>query len=369
MKIKEIKCEQFNVNDDNYNIIEVLFANGDFVEIGQLLFELDSSKAVIEVESKHKGFFYTIYQKGEDILVNSTLYIISESKIDNIEDFFEKNRTNNKNTYKNEKIYTERAKIYIEKNKIDVSTLEESFITLELLQNKFGIQNMILDKCNTNKIQRIAIIGAGKGLIQILDIIFNSNQFIPVCVYDDTPEKQNELFYNIPVVGYVNPIEISKDFENNRFDLIINSVSTSIEFRKNIYLKLKEYNIPFANLIHKNAIIGFNVDIGEGNVILADVVVGASTSIGNDNFISSKCNIEHHNKLCNHITFGPNVVTSGSVEISDEVKFGTGIFIEPKIKIGNNSLISSGSIITRNIPSDTIVINESSNLKFKTAVK
>lgn len=368
MKIREIKCEQFNVNDDTYNIVEVLCDNGDIVKVGQLLFELDSSKALIEVESKHEGFFYTIYKKGISISVNAILYIISDTQIDNIEGFFENIEAKNKSTFENEKVFTEKAKAFIDKNKIDVSIIEESFVTLELLQNKFGIREMILDNCNTNKIKRIAIIGAGKGLVQILDIIFNSNQFIPVCVYDDTPEKQNEYFFNIPVVGNVNPAEIISDYKNNKFDLIINSVSTSIEFRKKIYNKLKEYNIPFANLIHKSAILGFNVSLGEGNIILADVVVGASTIIGNDNFISAKCNVEHHNKLGNHITFGPNVVTSGSVDISDEVKFGTGIFIEPKIQIGENSLISSGSIITRNIPANTVVINEGSNLKFKTVL-
>lgn len=369
MEIIEIKCEQYNVNDDNYNIIDVLCNNGDIVKTGQVLFELDSSKALIEVESKLEGYFYTIYNKDESISVNSTLYLISKKQIENIESFFEKSKSGQKDFLDNEKVFTNKAKEFIEKNKIDVSKFEESFITLELLQNKFGLNNMILDNCNTNKIKRVAIIGAGRGLVQILDIIFNSTQYIPVCIYDDTPEKQNAFFFNIPVVGLVNPIEILNDFENNKFDLIINSVSTSIEFRKSIFKKLKAYQIPFANLVHKNAIIGFNVNLGEGNVILADVVVGASTIIGNDNFISSKCNIEHHNILANHITFGPNVVTSGSVEISDEVKFGTGIFIEPKITIGENSIISSGSIITRNIPSNTIVMNESSNLKFKTIFK
>ncbi len=365
MDIKKVKCEQYNVNDNNYSIVEVKCCNGDVVKVGQLLFELDSSKALIEVEANYEGYFYTTHQKGVSISVNDTLYIISDSQIDNFEEFFEKSIIKSKNASQDEKVYTEMAKAFIQGNKLDVSAWEETFITLELLQKKLGIKNFILDECNTNKINRIAIIGAGKGLVQILDIVFNLNQFIPVCIYDDTPEKLGSVIFNIPVVGKVDPLSILNDFENNKFDVIINSVSTSIPFRKSIYEKLKEHRIPFANLIHRSAIIGFNVNLGEGNVILADVVVGASTKIGNDNFISAKCNIEHHNTLGSHSTFGPNVVTSGSVDISDSVKFGTGIFIEPKISVGNNSVIASGSIVTRNIPANTIVINESANIKFK----
>lgn len=366
MKIFEVKCEQFNANDHTYDIAEILFNSGDFVNEGELLFELDSSKALIEVESKFTGFFYTKYNRGNNVAVNSILYLISDTEITDYNSFFDETISVENIDLKDDKVYTLKAKEFVEKNNVDTSLIEETFVTLELLQNRFGKKDLILESCNVNKIFRVAIIGAGKGLIQVLDIIFNSNKYIPVCIYDDTPDKQSVCIFNVPVVGVVNHRRILEDFENGKFDCIINSVSTSIEFRKNTFNKLKEYNIPFANLIHDKAIIGFNVDLGEGNIILADVVIGTNTRIGNNNFISSKCNIEHHNILGDHITFGPNVVTSGSVEIGDEVKFGTGVFIEPNVIIGNNCVISSGSFITKNIPTNTIVLNENLNIKFKT---
>jgi acetyltransferase-like isoleucine patch superfamily enzyme len=49
------------------------------------------------------------------------------------------------------------------------------------------------------------------------------------------------------------------------------------------------------------------------------------------------------------------VFTSSRVQIDDKVKFGTGIFIEPGIKIGSESIISSGSILTLDIPEKSIV--------------
>jgi len=48
-------------------------------------------------------------------------------------------------------------------------------------------------------------------------------------------------------------------------------------------------------------------------------------------------------------------MTSSRVQIGDKVKFGTGIFIEPGIKIGTNSIISSGSIITFDVPENSVV--------------
>jgi acetyltransferase-like isoleucine patch superfamily enzyme len=83
--------------------------------------------------------------------------------------------------------------------------------------------------------------------------------------------------------------------------------------------------------------------------------MGACAKIGNNNFISAYCSIEHHNELHNHSSFGPGVLTSSKVIIKDRVRFGTGIFIEPHITIGEDSIIASGAIITKDIPSNTLI--------------
>lgn len=362
--IKKVKCEQFNVNDDQYKIIDIFFSNGDFIGKGELLFVLDSSKAAIDINAESEGFFYTVFKENDTVSVNSTLYVISEKKIEDVSTYFETN-TSKVVAENSEKVITEKASELIASNNIDISFFEEDFITVELVNGLLNKTNIILENSNTNKINRLAIIGAGQGLIQVLDIVFKCNNYLPVCIYDDTPNKIGTNIFNIPVKGPVNYENIVDDFHSGIFDVIINSVSTSIEFRKNVFEFLNRCNVPFANLIHPKADIGFNVKMGAGNIILSDVTIGACTSIGNDNFISAKCNIEHHNIVGNHVTFGPCVITSGSVTISDEIKFGTGIFIEPKINIGKNSIISSGSIIVRNILSDTIVSNENLGLKFK----
>jgi acetyltransferase-like isoleucine patch superfamily enzyme len=61
--------------------------------------------------------------------------------------------------------------------------------------------------------------------------------------------------------------------------------------------------------------------------------------------------------LGDHNTFGPSVVFSGSCTIGNEIKFGTGIFIEPRVKIESNSIIASGCIVQRNIPEYSILRN------------
>jgi acetyltransferase-like isoleucine patch superfamily enzyme len=97
-------------------------------------------------------------------------------------------------------------------------------------------------------------------------------------------------------------------------------------------------------------VVGINVQLGEGNVVMALCHFGACATVGDNNFLSAYCSIEHHCVLGSHCSFGPGVVTSSRVHIDDRVRCGTGIFVEPGVTVGAESVIASGLAIAQNIP-------------------
>lgn len=46
---------------------------------------------------------------------------------------------------------------------------------------------------------------------------------------------------------------------------------------------------------------------------------------------------------------------SGCIEVMDNVFIGAGVIIMPNIRIGENSIIAAGSIVTKDVPSNSIV--------------
>jgi acetyltransferase-like isoleucine patch superfamily enzyme len=373
MNVLTVTCQQFNVNDSSYKVLEISFSSGAAVRRNDLLIALDSSKAVLDIESEGEGFFYTNIKVGNEVTVGQPLYIISKERIDDINtinSYFSFNDMELEDTEtKSSKIITKTARRLLIDNGIRESEFKADVITEEIvnqyLSNMKKVVPMILENANNKAIKKIAFLGAGQGLIQVLDIIYSTGQFIPYAIYDDAPEKQGIKIANILVKGPVNFDAIINDFKNGEFDVIVNVVSTSIGFRKKSFEILSNAGVPFANLIHPTAYVGFNNVIGTGNIILTHVSIGPCTEIGNNNFISSKCNIEHHNVLGNHCTFGPGVMTSGIVRIGDQTKFGTGIFIEPKISIGKRSIIASGCIINKDVPDDVVAYNHGLKLLTK----
>ena len=50
-----------------------------------------------------------------------------------------------------------------------------------------------------------------------------------------------------------------------------------------------------------------------------------------------------------------NRVVFGDIIISDNVWIGAGVIILPNVSIGINSVVAAGAVVTRNVPSNTIV--------------
>jgi acetyltransferase-like isoleucine patch superfamily enzyme len=374
--------EQINVSDNEYKVVELNIKNNN-VKVGDILFSYESSKSTFDVVSEIDGFLYFNpdvklnfeYKIGTLIAVTS----INKLSQNEIEDIFKSDDISIDTIQKNDQIViTKKAQILIDKYNIDISKLKDvSIITEELVQNlvtKRKFDNDFQDisfyysneKMNnfTIKPKKLAIIGAGKAALQLLDAIISSGSHTPVIIYDNNENLTNQTLLNIKIKSTISTDVILSDFQDGIFDEIIISFSGDIMNRERIYQDLKNNKIPLGNVIHKTALISSYTSLGVGNLIFANTRIGPFTHLGDNNVISAYCNIEHHNSIGSHNTFGPTVVFSGSCTVGDQNRFGTGIFIEPNVNIGSKCIIASGLTILNNIPNNKLVRNIS-KLEYK----
>ena len=81
----------------------------------------------------------------------------------------------------------------------------------------------------------------------------------------------------------------------------------------------------------------------------------ATGASGSGTTISSNSTIEHHNKIGVAFCCGPSFSTSGIVEIGNLVRTGINVGIEPFVKIGDEVVLASGTIITKNVENFEII--------------
>lgn len=355
----ELHIEKINVSDNKFLVTKLHQQNGSEVKAGDLIYSIESSKASKDVTAPCDGFIFFAngIKEFEEYPAN---YLIAQI-VDTNENPFAKVAETAEVTEATEEtkdevnvIATKEALSLAAKHGVDLSKIDAEYITkwdvleyIKLLDlGTFGYNSTI---------KRVALIGAGLGAMQVIDLISHLDGFRAVALYDDTPEKQGTFVYGVPVVGKIDFESITMDYKMGKFDYIVNAISTSNEFRKKCFDELTALEVPYCNLIHPSAVIGHYVTMGTGNIVLPFTHIGPNTVLGNDCFLTAKASIEHHNVVGSHVTCGPSVMTSGCVTIGDCVRFGTGVFVEPHVEIGDNCLIASGTIVTNNVPENTIV--------------
>ncbi|ESK56749.1 acetyltransferase [Acinetobacter tjernbergiae] len=203
---------------------------------------------------------------------------------------------------------------------------------------------------------KLIIIGAGGMGREVAWLARRCNRKI-VGFLDDTIEKQNLVFNEVPVLGLVESYEKYLDCD---FILGIGNPRAREKIINNVLKKVKN----FATLVDPTALIGENVNLGEGVIIGAGSILTLDIKVGNHVIININTTISHDVIIKDYVTIAPNVALSGNIEVGKLVEIGTNAAVREKLHINNGAMIGMGAVVTKDISNNKIVIgNPAKNFK------
>lgn len=203
-------------------------------------------------------------------------------------------------------------------------------------------------------LERVALIGAGLGATQVIDMFAaRGNGQRAVAIVDDDESRWADTVAGVPVVG--GREQLQTFFADGWFDAAVIAIGTSVPARTRMRELCRDLGIPLTNAIDPTTRICSGVELGTGNVICAFCHFGVGTRVGDNNFLSAYGSFDHHNVLGSDIATGPGCKTSGVVRIGDRVRMGTGIFVEPHVEIGDGVQVASGAVIVTSVPPEHAV--------------
>jgi sugar O-acyltransferase (sialic acid O-acetyltransferase NeuD family) len=127
-------------------------------------------------------------------------------------------------------------------------------------------------------------------------------------------------------------------------------------FRKKLVQELLDEGFTnFYNLIDRSANISTSAKWMRGFNVNKGVVVASNCSFGEFTSINRSVSIGHDAVVGNYVSFGPGCVLGGHVEVGDYAFIGLNATILPKVKIGRNSVVGAGSVVTKDVPDNSLV--------------
>ncbi|MCC5803208.1 acetyltransferase [Rossellomorea vietnamensis] len=184
---------------------------------------------------------------------------------------------------------------------------------------------------------KLLIIGAsGHGKV-VADIALKMKRWQSVVFLDDDENIKTTM--GIEVIGKsIEAFELINDY-----DILVGIGNNAI--RKKIQENLETKGATLPVLIHPTAIVGEEVCIAPGTVVMAGAVINCCTNIGKGCIINTAATIDHDNIIGDYVHVSPGSHLAGSVKVGQQTWLGIGSIVSNNLNITNNCIVGAGAVV------------------------
>ena len=333
-------------------IIRWIKSEGDQVSTGEPIVEVETDKALFEVESEFQGVLLRQLAEPDDSVPVAIPIAVIGSKdedlkahLSEIEEAKRNLRTDQRHALQSHSNwYADRSPDSSETDSrtsepVPVGTRAHATPAARHLARKLGIDLQS---------------GAGLGASQVLDVVRFSHEFRVVALVDDDESLWGTSIRGCPVFG-IN--DLRKSIENG--DIRALTVSIHSNARKPVFERLRERfpDVPFPALVHPNAYLGYGVVLGEGVLVEAGSTIGTDTILGEGVIIDTGVTVSHHCDIGRFCHLAPGCVISGNVRIHDNTVIMAGAVVNNTSTIGRNVVVTPGSVVTYDNVEDSVIMH------------
>ena len=195
----------------------------------------------------------------------------------------------------------------------------------------------------------IAICGLGGSGREVLDLIerTNNGRWSNI-IFCDKNDDLN-IFEGYPVYTFE---KIANQYTNEEIEFVI-SVG-DIVLREKIYKQINNAGYDLATVIASNVYVPKNTKIENGVIIRDNCYISVGVVIRKNSMIQPNSTIGHDVVINENSIISAHTVIAGGVEIGKNVYIGIGCNIKELATIGDDTIVSMGSSVNIDLPSNII---------------
>ncbi|WP_243293024.1 acetyltransferase [Bacillus sp. FJAT-47783] len=188
---------------------------------------------------------------------------------------------------------------------------------------------------------KLLIIGAsGHGKV-VADIAIKMNKWQSVAFLDDNQSIKASM--GLEVLGTSDDVFTHID-EYEIFVGIGNNAT-----RQKVHENLETFGASIPVLVHPNAVIGSQVDLGIGTAVMAGAIINSCTKIGKGCIVNTGSTIDHDNNIEDFVHISPGAHLAGTVKVGKGSWLGIGSVVSNNINITNGCKVGAGSVVLKDI--------------------
>lgn len=189
--------------------------------------------------------------------------------------------------------------------------------------------------------KKLLIIGAGGHGKVVADIAMKLEKWQSTAFLDNDETIQSCM--GLDVIG--NTDDAIKFKEEADFFVAIGNNAT----REKVQEDLLEKDLSIVTLMHPQAVLGSDVEVGLGTVVMAGVVINSSTTIGRGCIINTSSSLDHDNQIEDYVHISPGTRVAGTVSVGKRSWLGIGSVVSNNVTISKNCTIGAGSLVLEDI--------------------
>jgi len=201
-------------------------------------------------------------------------------------------------------------------------------------------------------VKDIIIIGASGHAKVVIDILETKGEYRIVGLID-LCRKKGERFFGYEILGN----------DEHRKDIChqygIGHLFIAIGdnwLRHQVHQKIisTDKDISFVTAVHPSAVIGRDVIIEYGSVVMAGAVVNSSSRIDRFCIINTAASIDHDCHLKDFASVAPNACLGGNVTIDSHSAISIGATVKQGIHIARHTVVGAGATVLDDLPGEVL---------------
>lgn len=192
---------------------------------------------------------------------------------------------------------------------------------------------------HTDSTSPLVLLGAGGHAKVVAQAILACGRVV-VGLYDDDPEPSAVTL--VPGAVHLGALAHAAS-EDRPMVLALGGLA----LRRQILERLPK--AIWGQVLHPSAVIGREVEIGQGALLAPRVVVNPSSVIGAHAILNTGAIIEHDCAVGENAHIGPGAILCGGATIGANTLIGAGAVVLPGIRIGAGCMVGAGAVVTRHV--------------------